>query len=598
MSNINNISRDNQKEKIDYQSNNTDNTSNNITNNNIPDLTKISLDDKNIDKIILLKQEGNYFKKGEKIVKYFLKGQEIKPKYISSPIYGKLLKYDKDEKLLILEECTHDKFYYKLCLKCGFQKDEEFNIKNDKKYKKCGFISNEFTFSKKEAVSREKEKVNQYLSEKKLVLILDLDNTILHACPFILYKTEVENLTKKYGPLIAELLVKKELSSSYDKILIKFRPFIKSFFKNIKNKYEIVIYTHGTKEYARSIIQYINSTFEEDSLSTDRMMSRELDNDGFAKCKSIKNVFPTMENMVLILDDHIEVWKESGENFICIYPYRFFNEKEIIFNSMHFQIPKEKYLKCEYDNVLYCVINLLLYVHKKFYEFYSKFKCMKSVQRITKEKLWSILSGKKVYYHQNYFNLEKINKKNKSKKKKEKEKEKNNEIINELKEKNTNNEQTNEIEEKEKGKEKEKSAEIINEVKESEEKDERNYEEEKKWIDVMKEKVVKLGGIFLENDTEKLTADLFLTNFYDNTDKVIQEIEEYNTQKDIAKKIPILHSHYVEICYMFYSEVDIEDFYLTKEIKCLKYLDLNKIFEKNKPKIDKFYGNLVANFES
>ena len=607
MSNKNNISEDNPKQNIVSQSNNSDISSNKISNNDNSNLTKISLDDINIDKIILLKSEENYFKKGEKIVKYFLKGQEKKPMYIVSPIYGKLLKYDQDEKLFILEECTHEKFYFNLCIKCGFKKTEEFDIKNNNTYKKCGFISNEFTFSKKEAEYREKIKVDQYLSEKKLVLILDLDNTILHACPYYLDKQEIENLIKKYGSSIAKLFVKKELNSLYDKILIKFRPFIKSFFKNIKNKYEIVIYTHGTKEYAKSIIQYINTTFEEDSLSIDRMMYRELDDDGFAKCKSIKNVFPTMENMILILDDHIEVWKESGENFICIYPYKFFNEKEI--NNMHFQIPKEKYLKYEYDNVLYCIVNLLLYVHKKFYEFYTKFKCMKSVQRITKEKLWSIFSGKKIYYYQNYFNLEKINKKKKAKKEKEKEKndKKNNEIKenenekkNEIKEIEKENEKIEEKKNEIKEKENEKSEEIKNEIKENkdDEKEERNYEEEKKWIDLMKEKVEKLGGVFIENVNDKFSADLFLTNFYDDTDKVIQEIEDYNNKKDTVKKIPILHSHYVEICFMYYTEVNIEDFYLTKEIKCLKYLELNKIFEKNKPKIDEFYGNLAQNFEN
>ena len=47
----------------------------------------------------------------------------------------------------------------------------------------------------------------------------------------------------------------------------------------------------------------------------------------------------------------------------------------------------------------------------------------------------------------------------------------------------------------------------------------------------MKEKVEKLGGVFIENVNDKFSADLFLTNFYDDTDKVIQEIEDYNNKK-------------------------------------------------------------------
>ena len=64
------------------------------------------------------------------------------------------------------------------------------------------------------------------------------------------------------------------------------------------------------------------------------MMYRILDENGSAKIKSIKNIFPTQENMILIIDDHIDVWKESGDNFICIYPYKFFSEADTILKKI------------------------------------------------------------------------------------------------------------------------------------------------------------------------------------------------------------------------------------------------------------------------
>ena len=42
------------------------------------------------------------------------------------------------------------------------------------------------------------------------------------------------------------------------------------------------------------------------------MIPRKMDENGFAQNKSIKNVFPTQEKMVLIIDDNIDVWKERG----------------------------------------------------------------------------------------------------------------------------------------------------------------------------------------------------------------------------------------------------------------------------------------------
>ena len=424
---------------------------------------------------------------------------------------------------------------------------------------------------------------------------------------------------------------------------------MKTFLKNIKNKYEIYIYTQGTKEYATGIIQYVNSNFEGDSLSTERMMHRILDENGFATNKSIKNVFPTQENMILILDDHIEVWKESkesGDNFICIYPYKFFTEKDKFINQSGAfngeKTNKEKYLKYDYDNVLFCITNLLLYVHRKFFEFYNKFKFQKNIQRITKEILWSIFHGKKFYYHLNYYNCP-VKKNKKSKEKKNNEKKENPETItnnqektmdidqdekkdkenkdikenkdkekNEDKEKkedkevkedkeakdgndkkmeNTDNSEEKEISNNDKDKEK-------NEIKEDNNKEEnkkveeikRNLDEEKYVINTLKYKIEKLGGELIEEEKDMLNAEIFMTDFYDEKDPVIKSIEEHNSNKN-NKKIPILHCHYIEICLMYFFEVCIDDFELSQKTKMLKVLNLNQIFIKNKPNIINFYGN-------
>ena len=42
---------------------------------------------------------------------------------------------------------------------------------------------------------------------------------------------------------------------------------------------------------------------------------------------------------------------------------------------------------------------------------------------------------------------------------------------------------------------------------------------------------------------------------------------------------------------MYLYQLNIEDFILSKDIKALKYLDLNLIFMKNKINIINFYGN-------
>ena len=99
--------------------------------------------------------------------------------------------------------------------------------------------------------------------------------------------------------------------------------------------------------------------------------------------------------MILIIDDLIEVWKENEDNLICIYPYKFFSEKEKINNEMapsnKNNIKKDKYLNYEYDYVLYYITNLLLAIQGNFYEFYSKFKIQKNIKRILSDLLFKNL---------------------------------------------------------------------------------------------------------------------------------------------------------------------------------------------------------------
>ena len=565
-------------------------------NNSSDNFVKIDLDKPEIEKIVVLKEEGKPFKKDDVIAKYLIKGKE-NINYVKSPIYGWIAKYEKSDKLLILEKCNHEIFYVSLCTKCGYKK-----TKNDEKnIKSYGFMKNDFLINEEKALSLEKKRIDDYLTSKKLILLLDLDNTILHCCPFpiaVFKQEETKFLNEKYNLYISNIPIKNDLYRN-DSILIKFRPYLRTFLKNIKNKYEIFVYTQATKEYASSIIQYVNMNFENDILSTTRMIPRKLNENGFAQNKSIKNVFPTQEKMILIIDDNKDVWKESGNNFIYIYPYRFFSEKDkatnkLMFINNNFEkiYTKELYLKVECDNVLFCITNLLINVHRKFFQFYEKNKITKSISRITNETLKLILLKKKLYY---YANFDKTPKKNKKNKKKEIE-----DNINETNkiEENKPDTKNNKLEENSEISKIDKELENINDKKENEINlneniNEDKKEEENKNIEMknnvrnnLKIKIQRLGGELIENEKDIFNADFFLTDFYDENNPIFKKIENYK-----EKKIPILHSHYIDICSMYFFGVKIEDFILNENNKILKFLYLNQIFEKNKDDIVNFHGN-------
>ena len=206
------------------------NTSNNQQSDSKP-ITKIDLNKPDITKICILKKDGVPFKKDEKIAKYFTKDDPNKPVYIKSPIFGWILKYVSDDKKLILESCKHDTFYVNLCIKCGFKKTKEYQNQT----KEYGFLSNDFSYSLEKAESLEKSVVNKLLKEEKLILLLDLDNTIIHTSQIKIEPDEIKNLQDTYKGYFAKVPIKNEINRT-DIILVKFRPFLKTFLKNIKKR--------------------------------------------------------------------------------------------------------------------------------------------------------------------------------------------------------------------------------------------------------------------------------------------------------------------------------------------------------------------------
>ena len=365
--------------------------------------TKITISSAEVEKIIPIFQEGQFFSKGVKIAKFFYKKRENnekeeennirKPIYIQSPIFGYIKKINIEEKSIVLSPCLHEVFYGNLCAKCGYKRTEE-EIKKSENYKIYSSLSNDLTFDKNSAKKMEEKVINRYLNKKKLILLLDLDNTILHACAFPLNKEDYNYLKEKYKENISEIGIRNKYDKQrYDKIIIKFRVHLKEFFSSLENKYEIFTYTHGAQEYASSIIQYINNYIYPNSLSTERLICREVNN-GIIKNKTIKKVFPTTENMVVIVDDRIDVWIENNDNLINVHGYFFFYDE--FMNKI-----KAPFLSNDYDNALFIIMHLLNYIHGEFYDFYERTNLKKSVNRIIKEKLFSIFNNEKFYYLDN-----------------------------------------------------------------------------------------------------------------------------------------------------------------------------------------------------
>jgi RNA polymerase II subunit A-like phosphatase len=176
--------------------------------------------------------------------------------------------------------------------------------------------------SQKEAGRISEEAKRRLLQGRKLSLVVDLDQTIIHAT---------------VDPTVAEWQ-KDPANPNYDAVkdvrafqlvddgpggrgcwyYIKLRPGLEQFLEEIAKKYELHIYTMGTRAYAQNIAKIVDP---QQKFFGDRILSR--DESGSLTIKTLQRIFPVDTDMVVIIDDRGDVWQWS-QNLIKVTPYDFF----------------------------------------------------------------------------------------------------------------------------------------------------------------------------------------------------------------------------------------------------------------------------------
>lgn len=178
------------------------------------------------------------------------------------------------------------------------------------------------TISREEANRIDEEAKRRLLAARKLSLVVDLDQTIIHAA---------------VDPTIAEWQKDKE-NPNYEAVkdvkafqliddgpgmrgcwyYIKLRPGLMEFLESISQVYELHIYTMGTRQYAQQIANIVDP---DRKYFGERILSR--DESGSMIAKNLERLFPVDTKMVVIIDDRGDVWKWSA-NLIRVTPFDFF----------------------------------------------------------------------------------------------------------------------------------------------------------------------------------------------------------------------------------------------------------------------------------
>ena len=269
------------------------------------------------------------------------------------------------DKLALIERCSA-KPVRKNNVSAGFGESDNNQICREFFKKKLGFQAS--LVSRFHPLLLGKMHMNDLLNKKKLALIVDLDNTIIHSAKFeepTNFKDVFQFQRMSNGPFRH----------------VKMRPHTDRFLANISNYYELYIFTLGTKSYAKSIVKQL------DPLKTyfqERILSIEDSTDGKHKFCNLKHMFPAGDNMVCIIDDNEYVWN-SIPNLMRAKSYTYFDEnandsgskymgKFSAVSAKNYSVTNDQSEEAheETDNYLIHLENVLIKIHSQFYKKYEK----------------------------------------------------------------------------------------------------------------------------------------------------------------------------------------------------------------------------------
>ncbi|KAH9937385.1 uncharacterized protein B0H18DRAFT_970322 [Fomitopsis serialis] len=254
----------------------------------------------------------------------------------------------------ITEPCKHGVQIGGLCCLCG--KDMTEFSDTSRASIQMTHLANGPTVSLEEAQRIEQETAQHLLKSRKLSLIVDLDQTIVHATvdPTVgewitegeaweaRHAQQAEAAQNKEGDsdqttsddddevnpnwealkdvkkfrLGPEALGQpsfrgpkgkgKEKAAENDGCMyyIKPRPGWNDFLQTMATKYEMHVYTMGTRAYAEEVCAAIDP---EGKIFGGRILSR--DESGSLTQKSLQRLFPSDQSMVVIIDDRADVWE-------------------------------------------------------------------------------------------------------------------------------------------------------------------------------------------------------------------------------------------------------------------------------------------------
>ncbi|EPT28354.1 NLI interacting factor family phosphatase [Toxoplasma gondii ME49] len=175
---------------------------------------------------------------------------------------------------------------------------------------------------------------NTCVARGKLPLLLDLDNTLLHAQAASATGCDVR-LQDWIDPYGEPELYRFELPCNRKTYYMKLRPHLRTFLKKLEPFYEMSVYTNATQEYADIVIAILDGNRQ---LFQDRIVARDSGFRGEAsENKAVRRLYEGMDKRCIVaFDDRQNIWTDLPlTHVVKAQHYDFFDSHKTELNAYY-----------------------------------------------------------------------------------------------------------------------------------------------------------------------------------------------------------------------------------------------------------------------
>ena len=228
------------------------------------------------------------------------------------------------------------------------------------------YIHHGLEVSREEALRLRASTVQRALASRRLLLILDLDHTLLHSTRFTDVTPDQEaalqaRFSAQQGPSPNLLLHRIPHMAMWTKL----RPGIRQFLSDARELFDLHVFTMGDKDYAAGMAALLDPD--------GRLFGGNVASSSDAGPSGVKDIDVLMgaEELVLVLDDTVGVWPKHKNNIMQIERYIYFPACAVRFGRGGQSLFERGEDEDPQKGALATSLRVLSEVHRRFFEQYD-----------------------------------------------------------------------------------------------------------------------------------------------------------------------------------------------------------------------------------